>query len=472
MNAVHARCLFVMALIVWTLLGALAFGQEGKVVNDVTQLNPIAISKIVKPHSTQHIINTIRSTKGPVSIGGGRFSMGGQTATEQAVQLDMREFNQVLDFSKERKEITVQAGATWRQVQEHIDPYNLSVQIMQSYANFTVGGSLSVNAHGRYAGLGPIVFSVKRIGLVMADGRYLNASPFENAQLFYGAIGGYGGIGVIADATLNLVDNVRVHRTSQVMRLLDYKPFFFATVRNNPAVVFHNADIYPSAYDTVRVTSYEETTQPNTLHERMIPADKNYWAERLLMSVVTDMPGGKKFRQHVIDPILFFGERITWRNYEASYSTLELEPSSRKESTYALQEYFVPVDRADQFVKQIIEILRTHQVNVINVSIRHAKKDPGTLLAWAQDEVFSFVVYYSQGTDLNAREAVGKWTRELIDAAIANGGRYYLPYQIHATVDQFHAAYPGWRAFFALKRAVDPSNKFRNKLWDAYAPGH
>jgi FAD/FMN-containing dehydrogenase len=40
---------------------------------------------------------------------------------------------------------------------------------MQSYDNFTVGGSLSVNAHGRYVGLGPIVLSVKSIRLVLAD---------------------------------------------------------------------------------------------------------------------------------------------------------------------------------------------------------------------------------------------------------------------------------------------------------------
>ena len=36
---------------------------------------------------------------------------------------------------------------------EAIDPYDLSVKIMQSYANFTVGGTLSVNAHGRRSGI-------------------------------------------------------------------------------------------------------------------------------------------------------------------------------------------------------------------------------------------------------------------------------------------------------------------------------
>ncbi|PKL94288.1 MAG: FAD-binding protein, partial [Gammaproteobacteria bacterium HGW-Gammaproteobacteria-9] len=66
------------------------------------------------------------------------------------------------------------------------------------------------------------------------------------------------------------------------------------------------------------------------------------------------------------------------------------------------------------------------------------------------------------------RAAVADWTRQLIDLAIAHQGSYYLPYQIHASREQFLAAYPRAEAFFALKKRVDPTNKFRNKLWDAY----
>jgi hypothetical protein len=114
------------------------------------------------------------------------------------------------------------------------------------------------------------------------------------------------------------------------------------------------------------------------------------------------------------------------------------------------------------------EILNRHKVNTINVSIRHAKPDPGTLLAWARHEVFAYVLYYKQGTSEPARKEVGVWTRELIDAAVSFGGAYYLPYQIHATDGQFHAAYPNADVYFALKKKLDPTNKFRNKLWDAY----
>jgi len=140
------------------------------------------------PTTIGEVVDAVRSHPGPVSIGGGRFSQGGQTATERALQIDMRRFDDVLAFSKERKEITVQAGITWRKIQDYIDPYDLSVRIMQTYANFTVGGSL-VTVHGRYVGQGRLVRSVRSIRLVLADGTLVEASPTKNPEIFYGAIG-------------------------------------------------------------------------------------------------------------------------------------------------------------------------------------------------------------------------------------------------------------------------------------------
>jgi FAD/FMN-containing dehydrogenase len=157
-----------------------------------------------------------------------------------------------------------------------------------------------------------------------------------------------------------------------------------------------------------------------------------------------------------------------WRNYEASHDTAELEPVSRERSTYVLEEYFVPVDRFDEFIPRLQATLRQHEVNVINISIRHARQDPGSLLAWARTEVFAFVIYYKQGTSDAAREQVGVWTRELIDASLAVGGSYYLPYQLQATREQFLRAYPRAPEFVALKQRLDPTNKFRSELLDKY----
>jgi FAD/FMN-containing dehydrogenase len=440
------------------------------VVNDVTQLNPITVGRVIVPRTTQEIVDAVRTHDGPISVGGARHSMGGQIATPGALYIDMREFDKILAFSPEDKTITVQAGARWRQIQESIDPSNLSVAIMQTYANFTVGGSLSVNAHGRYVGGGPLISSARSLKVVLADGSVVEATPDRNEDVFYGAIGGYGGIGVITEATLELTDDVRIKRRDRTMPVSEYARYFDRHVRGSSTAVLHNGDIYPNAYDTVRVVTFERTDDPVTVEERLVPEHASYRLHRLAYWVVSDWPLGKTARRRLIDPILYRGEPVSWLNHEASYDTAELEPASRVASTYALEEYFVPVDRFDEFVTEMRNILRRHDPNVINVSIRHASRDPGSLLAWARTDVFSFVIYYKQGTTDAAKDEVGAWTRELIAAAVHLGGAYYLPYQLHATETQFLGAYPRANEYFALKRRLDPGNKFRNELLDRYDP--
>ncbi|MGE0499025.1 MAG: FAD-dependent oxidoreductase [Ramlibacter sp.] len=438
------------------------------VVNDVTGLNPVTVWAISKPRSVEEVVDAVRRTDGAVSVGGGHFSMGGQTASPGTLHLDMRELNQVVAFYPNEKVIRVQAGIRWCDIQRFVDPHGLSVKIMQTYANFTVGGALSVNCHGRYMGLGAVVMSVRQIKVVLADGSIQEASPESNAELFYAVIGGYNAVAVIVEAELALADNVKVKRLARKMSAAEYIGHFKSKVRYFQDAVFHNADLYPPHYRKVRSVTWARTEEATTEPRRLQQGGQSYPLNRYFVWAVTETPLGKWRREFMIDPLLYFFRKVHWRNFEAGYDVAELEPASRKHTTYVLQEYFIPVERFDEFVPKMAEILQRHRVNALNVSVRHAQTDPGTLLAWARGETFAFVLYYKQRTRDSALNRVAVWTRELIDAAIACGGAYYLPYQPHATHEQFHAAYPRARELFALKRRLDPCFRFRNVLWDKY----
>ena len=438
------------------------------IVNDVTKLNPITVSTVATPTSIQEVQNLIKNHTGPISIGGGRYSMGGQTATENAFFIDMRKMNKVVSFSPQEKTITVQSGATWRDIQNYIDPFNLSLEIMQTYNNFTVGGSLSVNAHGRYLGQGPIIKSVKSIKVVLANGDVIKASPSLQKDIFYGAIGGYGGLGLIVEATLALTDNSNIQRKSRSIPITEYKNYFLKNTAGNPSAVLHNGDIYPEDYTHVNAVTWYKTDKPVTVQDRIRPIKENYYFERGAIYWITELPLGHWVRQHLIDPWIYRDDVIVKRNYEASYDVKELEPASRDTSTYVLQEYFIPTANFDNFTKELFSVLKKNDVNVVNISIRSAEKDPGSLMAWARQDVFSFVLYYKQGVTDNDKQKVSTWTRQLIDAALSAQGTYYLPYQLQATKEQFIRAYPNAPLFFDLKKKLDPQNKFRNKLWDKY----
>lgn len=441
---------------------------DERIVNDVTQLNPVIVARVETPTTIEELRDIIKKADKPVSIGGGRFSMGGQTASSHSIHIDMRRLNKIIDFSAKNKTIKVEAGTRWCDIQQFVDDHNLSVKIMQTYANFTVGGALSVNCHGRYVGSGALILSVKTLDLILANGDMVHASRQENSEIFFASVGCYNAIAVIAAAEFELEENVAVERIHKTLRRNEYLNFFLTRVRENKEVVFHNGDLYPPSYKTIRAVSWVKTNKKPTIKSRLMPIASSYPLERYFISAFSKSAFGKWRRQFIYDPILFFKRKVHWRNYEAGYDVAELEPESRTQSTYVLQEYFVPVKRFDEFTVLMAEIFKRNKVNVINVSIRHAFEDSGSLMAWAREEVFAFVIWYKQNTNDVEKNKVASWTRELIDAAISVNGSYYLPYQAHATTEQFHKAYPDAKKLIALKHKLDPDYKFRNVIWDTY----
>lgn len=442
--------------------------ESALVINDVTGLNPVPVWAVVTPTTIEEVQSAVQRTTGAICIGGGRFSMGGQVASPGSLHIDMRKLCGVVNFWPTQRRIRVQAGARWCDLQRFLDPHDLSIRIMQSYANFTVGGSLSVNVHGRYVGQGPLILAVRRIAIVLASGECVEASPTENAEIFHGAIGGYGGLGVIVEAELDLAQNVRVERVSRKLPAHHYLTYFNEHVRHAPEAVFHNADLYPPLFRRARSVTWVKTENPVTVPYRLVQTRTAYPLQSYFIWAVSETPLGKWRKEFLIDPLLYLRKPVHWRNYEAGADVAELEPRSRRFRTFVLQEYFVPVAQYEAFVSAMAEILCRHRVNVLNVSVRHATTDPGSLLAWARGESFAFVLYYKQRTRTNAKGRVAVWTRELIEAAIRCGGSYYLPYQVHATPDQFHRAYPRARELFALKGRLDPEFRWRNVIWDTY----
>ncbi len=444
---------------------------SGVLVNDVTRLNPVWVSRLLAPRTTYEICQALTLWTGPVSIGGGRYSMGGQIATENSLHLDMRQFNQVIRYSPENKVIRVQSGIRWRDLQTVIDPHDLSVKIMQSYANFTVGGALSVNAHGRYVGAGPMSNSVRALQLVLADGSVVEASRSENTDLFHAAIGSYGALGVITEIELDLVPNVTMERQVHPMLVADYPKFFNDQIRGNDQAILHNADLAPPHFNQATAITWCTTEKELTVEDRLVAPGQSYTLDQTIMWGVARLPGGPLIRKDVVDPLRYLSHPVVRRNYEASRDVASLGPIATHNSTYALQEYFVPVAHFNAFAIQMANLLKAHDVDAINISIRHSPPAPHSYLSWAREEVFSFVLYYWQHVGVADREKVGVWTRELIDIALAFGGTYYLPYQLHATRQQFSRAYPGAQRLFALKARGDPDKRFRNKLWDKYYVG-
>jgi FAD/FMN-containing dehydrogenase len=178
-----------------------------------------------------------------------------------------------------------------------------------------------------------------------------------------------------------------------------------------------------------------------------------------------------------------YGKQVRWSAETRLQPFLKQHPFSRNQllnesaemfqnrsatSTDILHEYFVPQTTVEDFVIDMRRIVRQHHPNLLNVTVREINTDNDSFLRYADQNMFSFVMLFVQERTPAGESRMAALTRELIDAALRAGGRYYLPYRLHATPEQFHRAYPQAAQFFELKRKYDPDGLFQNEFFRKY----
>jgi FAD/FMN-containing dehydrogenase len=122
-----------------------------KTINDVSFQNLTRVYDIIQVNTVEDITKALEFAQKNnlhITAFGSRHTMGGQAFYKDAVLLDMSSFNKIISINEDNKTIKVQSGATWHDIQLKLNEKNLAVKAMQSTNIFTVGGSLSVNAHG------------------------------------------------------------------------------------------------------------------------------------------------------------------------------------------------------------------------------------------------------------------------------------------------------------------------------------
>jgi hypothetical protein len=254
------------------------------------------------------------------------------------------------------------------------------------------------------------------------------------------------------------------------MPFVDFLDYFNANILGNDEIVLHNAVLYPPTFEDLIDINWRVTDKPLTTRQRLKVYDASNRWKPMLVDLVARFDFLKRLRQGLLDRSLYARQEVVSKNWESSTNLHSFGFSNDAEHTLALREYFVPMKGFEVFVLNMRNVLIRHDVNVLNVSIRYSPRDSESLLAWAKDDMLSFVIVYRQGKDEESLKRVSAWSSELIDSAVKFGGSYYLPFQIQESSEQFYHVYPRAREFFALKKQVDPDNRFNNMLLQKHRP--
>lgn len=452
---------------------------KGSNFQDFSRLEPEKVLVVDKASTTEQLVNILKDAnekKLNVSISGSRHSQGGHTYYKDNVVIDMRDYNKVLSIDEKNKTIIVQAGAKWSDVQEALNPYNLAVKVMQSSNVFTVGGTLSANAHGRDIDQTEVVETVESFRLLTAEGKILNISRTENSELFKLVIGGYGLFGIILDVTLHVTENEYLSQKSTVVSYKDFAKYFYENVRDNDEVRMFLAR--PSIsnktfFDEIAVTTWNRDNNLVPEEKKKLTGEKNVWRDKFFFNLSRKTQWAKDLRWYLQKQTeLGVGEeREMTRNnaMRPPLAPLEFLEYYSKEDTDIIQEYYIPISNFVLFVEKFRKILKDENVNVISFTIRYVKKNNETYLPYcSKEDCFAVIFMANVGLDKDSQNKVEHTTQEITDIAIDNGGTYYLTYQLYPTREQITKMYPNWDQFISLKKKYDPNELFINKFYKKY----
>ena len=456
---------------------SLPWSMEGGGLNDASGLSRTPVFGVVAVKSREDVAKALAfasANRLKIAMAAVRHSMGGHAFDDHAVVLDMRGMN-AIELDAEAKTVRVGPGATWHDIQNAIHP-RFAVKAMQSTDIFSVGGSVSVNAHGMDHHAGAVDGSIRSLDIMLADGSVVRCSRGENAELFRHVVGGYGLFGVILSAELEVVDNAIYQTSRELISTPDFPRYFADRIAGDDGLGLfygHLSTAPGTLLDEMVVYRYDRDGEglPDDLPPLGEPGMVG--VKRLILNLSKHGSWFRDLKWYVekrLEPefesctvprtaAMAEGEACLVTRNDPMHDSVPYLFNDLRGETDILHEYFFPRAAFPEFIAGARDILLSHDANLLNASVRVVDA-ADIALPYATEPAYSLVLYINQKTDEAGNARMRALTRALIDLTVEHKGRFFLPYQLHYTGAQLLASYPELPAFLETKRRYDPDELF------------
>ena len=453
-------------------------------VNDLhSKLNRTSVNQCFTPETPQDVVAIVRKAarhNQSLAIAGGRHAMGGQQFVTDGWLLDTRGLERVLAFDREAGTITVEAGIQWPKLMRgyvvaqrgDANPWGIC-QKQTGADRLTIGGAVASNIHGRGLCMKPFVQDIVSLEIVDAAGELVSLSREQNPTLFNLVVGGYGLFGVVVSVTLQLVARRKVERVVTLSSIEELGRAFTDRIVNGFSYGDFQFSINPHSPDFLKAgvfSCYREVPADTPIPASQRRLSQANWERLVVLAHLDKQAAFEAFVEFYLDTT----GQIYWSDTQQLNIYLEdyyprvdhlLPPASK--GSEVITELYVPRSRLAAFMDAARDSLRSDEADVIYGTVRLIEKDQETFLAWARESyacvIFNLHIRHTpEGID-NARVRFC----HLIDAALEQGGSYFLTYHRFARKEQVLDAHPRFAEFLAAKQIYDPRAIFSSD-WYRY----
>lgn len=426
---------------------------------------PVESCELVRP---ERYAELVPSADQVIVRGQGR-SYGDASLNRDARVILSERLNRIVAFDPDKGLLRAEAGITLQEVLEVCVPRGWFLPVTPGTKHASLGGCVAADVHGKnHHGAGAFCAYVQGIEMVTADGSRTHCSVLHNTALFWATVGGMGLTGVIAEVTLRLLpiesSRMLVHHCSAKNLEEGFRLLGSADYDDVYSVAWIDCLARGRALGrSVVMRAHHAGVSELPIDDRSLPFSRD---ARKLHRVPVDMPSWllNPFAINAFNHFYYWAQGRKQMpfltDYDAYFYPLDSIAGWNRlygKKGFVQYQCVVPVAAIDS-MRRILELLsESRRASFLAVLKRFGAAGQGML---------SFPCPgYTLALDLPLKdEGLFGLLDRLDEIVIGAGGRVYLAKDCRLSADTFRQMYPRYGEWLAVKREVDPQNRFRSSL--------
>lgn len=372
-------------------------------------------------------------------------------------------FNRLLSFDAENGLLSCESGVSLAELLAFLVPRGWFPPVVPGTKFITVGGAVAADIHGKnHHGEGSFGYHLRRLELLLADGRTVTCSPEENPDWFRATCGGMGLTGVILSATFRLkpVGSAYILRETQRVPELE-------------AVM----DLFECSGESTYSVAWLDNLARGTKLGRSVM----YRGEHARADQLPPALGRQPLRLRppkTVSVPLFLPSLLLNRLSMKAFNGLVYHGAPRRaeRSIVDYDRFFFPLDRILHWNRiygrrgflqyQFVLPIEAGRKGMRTILEHIAGSGEGSFLTvlklfGPQTGLLSFPMPgYTLALDFPAKPSVLKLLGELDRMVADYGGRIYLAKDARMKAEAFFKGYPEARTFMECKKRLDPEGRW------------
>jgi len=406
--------------------------------------------QVVAPKDEVELAAAIRHARGPVRVPGTGHSFTPLNATDGTI-VDLGAFTGVRGMDPARGIATIAAGTPIWDIGPALCSLGFGFKNQGDIDRQTLGGVVSTGTHGTGPTLGSFSADVAGFRLMLANGELLDCTPTENPDIFEAGRLSLGLLGVLTEISMQVRPAYKLVEKNFLMASADAFRDLDSLVASNRHFEFF---WFPYS-DNVVCKSLNETDEPapspRGSEEMFVRGEKTSGDSRTFAAINEFLPYAPfllKPAHRLFSQLMPGPGRVRWSH--------ELFPSPRVVK-FNEMEYALPYERAKDCLGEIVAHIRRKHINT---------GFPIEFRTVAADDVWMSPFYRRASATIAVHQYHRVDTAGLFDACEAifrkYEGRPHWGKKHMRTAKETEILYPKYGEFLAVRRRLDPTNKFLN----------